>query len=213
MAWFESNINSFIGTGGNSGHGIGGCVAGAGPFMRYDSSLNSNVKFPPYFDDKVILFAGWGGSYWVGRISATGVLSGVSSIFSSDLGGSVLRMKHGPDGALYSISNGRGFFVPDSGDKIYKISYKGPCNPPPVAVREPIARPGLVSERPLLAYISPSSTLVIPEGIRRVEMYSTAGVKVWSYHRDQNLLRAEIPSPAELNRGVYSIRYFADAVK
>jgi cytochrome c len=202
---------AWYGEGGNSGHGISGCVPGAGPFMTFDSTLNSTVKFPPWFDDKVILFQGWGGSYWVGKLSAQGVLSEVKKIFNNGLGGAVLRLKRGPDGALYSISNGGGFFVPGGGDKIFKISYKGTCNPPVVVgVRDGSAGHAVPAHAPTLTYLNRASTLSIPAGVTRVELYNTAGRIVWSQGRGRGSPREILPSPAHLREGVYSMRFITD---
>ncbi len=202
LAWF--------GAGGSSGHGISGCVPGAGPFMRFDSTLNSAVKFPPWFNDKVILFSGWGDSYWVGKLSDQGVLSEVKKIFSTSLGGSVLRIKRGPDGALYSISNGGGYFVPAGGDKIFKISYKGTCNPPPISVslERTRALSGFNAKRPMLAQIHAGATLLLPAGVLGIELYTPAGKKVWSYERRHLELDEGVTAPTGLGQGLYSIRYY-----
>lgn len=198
---------AWYGQGGNSGHGIGGCVPGAGPFMNYDSSLNSTSKFPPWFNDKVILFAGWGGSFWVARMTDQGTLADVKSLFTNrTFGNTVLRMKRGPDGALYTISNGGGFFVPGSADKIWRIAYGGNCNPP-VKVVERIPARGVLESRPLLARLGTASMLDLPEGVRSLHVVDSMGKVVWTHRRDGNLEQSILPAPSHLVQGVYSIRY------
>lgn len=198
LAWY--------GAGGNSGHGLAGCVPGVGPFLSFDSTLSSKSKFPPYFNDKVILFTGWGGDFRVGTLSVGGVLSDVKRIFSSSFGAAVLRAKRGPDGALYTISNGGEFFAPGSGDKIFRISYVGPCNPPVVA-RQPVARSEILPARAMMISLSPISSITLPAGVRKVELYDLGGRKVWSHRRSRSLARETVSAPAGFANGLYSLRY------
>ncbi|HSI80122.1 MAG TPA: ThuA domain-containing protein [Solirubrobacterales bacterium] len=113
--------------------GTGGGPMG-GPMYRYDEALDSDVKWPPYYDGAA-LFYEW-----------TGPLDGYSRPFDNDIwefrldAGQVyeinpvlnnleflrpMDMKFGPDGALYVIEWGTGFGGNNADSGIYRIEYTG----------------------------------------------------------------------------------------
>jgi cytochrome c len=106
----------------------------AGPMYRYDETLESEVKWPPYYDGAA-LFYEW-----------TGPLDGYSRPFDNDIWefrldqGQVyeinpllnsfeffrpMDMMFGPDGALYVIEWGTGFSGSNADSGIYRIEYSG----------------------------------------------------------------------------------------
>ncbi|WP_181768743.1 PQQ-dependent sugar dehydrogenase, partial [Streptomyces albidus (ex Kaewkla and Franco 2022)] len=90
-----------------------------GPVYRYDEDLDSEVKFPEEYDGD--FFAGEFGRQWIKRIEhdADG---GVASINSFPWSGTqVMDMEFGPDGALYVLDYGTGYFNGDENSAVYRI--------------------------------------------------------------------------------------------
>ena len=121
----------------------------SGPTYHYDRvNQNSGVAWPKYWDDK--WFIG-DESTSTNRVAVTVDPNGVPTqeppAFAETLlkiipngGGSDTKLqswmdaKFGPDGALYMLDYGSGFFTLDNNQKLIKISYTGgPATPAPVA--------------------------------------------------------------------------------
>ncbi|GAA2375380.1 PQQ-dependent sugar dehydrogenase [Dactylosporangium salmoneum] len=96
----------------------------AGPVYRYDPNLNSDRKWPQYFDGRA-LFADWGtGQMYTFQLTADG--KGVASIDPLLSSLSFLKpmdFKFGPDGALYLIEWGSGYGGDNTDSGIYRIDY------------------------------------------------------------------------------------------
>jgi len=104
-----------------------------GAVYRYSASLNSDVKFPPSYDGK--LFATEFGRRWIKTISIT-ASGGVGTIANFPWTGTqVMDYEFGPDGALYVLDYGTGWFGGDANSAVYRIEYRVTGgNRPPVAV-------------------------------------------------------------------------------
>ncbi|WP_425508146.1 PQQ-dependent sugar dehydrogenase [Streptomyces bathyalis] len=90
-----------------------------GPVYRYDKDLDSAVKFPKEYDGD--FFAGEFGRRWIKRIEQDSS-GGVTSINSFPWSGTqVMDMEFGPDGALYVLDYGTGFFNGDEHSAVYRI--------------------------------------------------------------------------------------------
>lgn len=90
-----------------------------GPVYRYDEDLDSEVKFPQEYDGD--FFAGEFGRRWIKRIEH-GADGGVTSINSFPWSGTqVMDMEFGPDGALYVLDYGTGYFNGDENSAVYRI--------------------------------------------------------------------------------------------
>lgn len=90
-----------------------------GPVYRYDKDLESDVKFPKEYDGD--FFAGEFGRRWIKRIEQDKG-GGVTSINSFPWSGTqVMDMEFGPDGALYVLDYGTGFFNGDENSAVYRI--------------------------------------------------------------------------------------------
>jgi len=117
----------------------GGGAPMAGPVYRYDPDLDSDVKWPEYWDGKAI-FGEWnqGKLYSFQLDQETGdnlvdinrILPG---IFDNAKGWArPMDFEFGPDGALYIIDWGSGFGGDNDDSGVYKVNYtKG--NPSPIA--------------------------------------------------------------------------------
>ncbi|GAA0388160.1 hypothetical protein GCM10009541_33970 [Micromonospora gifhornensis] len=103
--------------------GGGGAPMG-GPVYRYDADLNSDRKWPAYFDGKALL-GEWNQSrMYTMQLTADGkslvdinrLLDGMSFIRPMDF-------EFGPDGALYMIEWGSGFGGNNDNSGVYRIDY------------------------------------------------------------------------------------------
>ncbi|WP_374196809.1 carbohydrate-binding protein [Streptomyces sp. ISL-100] len=92
-----------------------------GPVYRYDASSTSDVKFPQSYDGN--FFAGEFGRKWIKRI-AQGSDGTVQSINAFPWNGTqVMDMAFGPDGALYVLDYGTGYFNGDANSALYRIEH------------------------------------------------------------------------------------------
>ncbi|AKZ60012.1 putative secreted glycosyl hydrolase [Streptomyces ambofaciens ATCC 23877] len=92
-----------------------------GPVYRYDANSTSEVKFPEEYDGD--FFAGEFGRRWIKRVEAGGDGT-VQSINSFPWSGTqVMDMAFGPDGALYVLDYGTGYFNGDANSALYRIEH------------------------------------------------------------------------------------------
>ncbi|MFJ6852569.1 PQQ-dependent sugar dehydrogenase [Streptomyces sp. NPDC091271] len=92
-----------------------------GPVYRYDAASTSDVKFPESFDGD--FFAGEFGRKWIKRIEQ-GSDGTVQSINAFPWQGTqVMDSAFGPDGALYVLDYGTGYFNGDANSAVYRIEY------------------------------------------------------------------------------------------
>ncbi|MGA5518031.1 lectin [Streptomyces pseudogriseolus] len=92
-----------------------------GPVYRYDANSTSDVKFPAEYDGD--FFAGEFGRRWIKRIE-TGGDGTVQSINAFPWTGTqVMDMAFGPDGALYVLDYGTGYFNGDANSALYRIEH------------------------------------------------------------------------------------------
>ncbi|GAB3125388.1 hypothetical protein GCM10027056_20720 [Glaciibacter psychrotolerans] len=118
--------------------GVSGAPMG-GPIYHYDENLDSDVKWPEYWDGKV-LFGEWnqGKMYSFQLDEATSstifkVNRALPGIFDPAAGfNRMMDFDFGPDGSLYAIDWGSGFGGNNADSGIYKINYNG-GNPAPIA--------------------------------------------------------------------------------
>lgn len=90
-----------------------------GPVYRYDENNDSPAKFPKEFDGD--FFAGEFGRQWIKRIEQ-GEDGEVTKINDFPWSGTqVMDMDFGPDGALYVLDYGTGYFNGDENSALYRI--------------------------------------------------------------------------------------------
>ncbi|MET9943106.1 PQQ-dependent sugar dehydrogenase, partial [Streptomyces halstedii] len=112
-AWIPYDGGSVPEFGGGSESPMGG------PVYRYDAASTSPVKFPQSFDGDY--FAGEFGRKWIKRIEQ-GSDGTVQSINAFPWQGTqVMDMAFGPDGALYVLDYGTGYFNGDANSAVYRI--------------------------------------------------------------------------------------------
>ncbi|MEW2431512.1 ThuA domain-containing protein [Micromonospora sp. NPDC047644] len=103
--------------------GGGGAPMG-GPVYRYDADLNSNRKWPAYYDGKALLGEWNQNKMYTMQVTPDGkslvdinqLLTGMSMIRPMDF-------EFGPDGALYLIEWGSGFGGNNDNSGVYRIDY------------------------------------------------------------------------------------------
>ncbi|WP_413451056.1 PQQ-dependent sugar dehydrogenase [Georgenia phoenicis] len=130
----------------------GGQAPMGGPIYRYDEELDSPTKFPEYWDGKPLM-AEFSQDYvaaiTMDELSSDGVVTNVENFLpnlhletvSQPIWDNVMDMEFGPDGSLYVLEYGDGFFRqnPDAG--LYRVNYVGDGNktPQPSFTASPIS--------------------------------------------------------------------------
>jgi glucose/arabinose dehydrogenase/PKD repeat protein len=104
----------------------------AGPVYRYNASSTSPTRFPQSLDGH--FFAGELGRGWIKPIhlGADGPISGITDFPWN--GKQVMDMAFGPDGALYVLDYGTGYFNGDANSALYRYDYIAGANRAPTAV-------------------------------------------------------------------------------
>ncbi|GIF75023.1 ThuA domain-containing protein [Asanoa siamensis] len=111
-----------IGTGGVGPHG--------GPIYKYDADSDSQVKFPEYFDNAVVFGEFTRDKLFMMRTDGKGNLSGVEQFLPGTVFDNPMEMQFGPDGALYVLEYGDGFFNANPDAQLSVIRYvKGTRSP------------------------------------------------------------------------------------
>ncbi|MDA0638777.1 ThuA domain-containing protein, partial [Nonomuraea sp. MCN248] len=108
----------------------GGAPMG-GPVYRADPDLQSDVKWPAYWDGKAV-FGEWNNDQvWSFQLDESGTeLVEMNRILGSLAFKKPMDMKFGPDGALYLIEWGSGFGGDNADSGIYRIDYIKGTRPP-----------------------------------------------------------------------------------
>ncbi|MDX6742430.1 ThuA domain-containing protein [Actinocorallia sp. A-T 12471] len=101
----------------------GGLAPMGGPFYNYNAASTSERKFPEYYD-KTPFFFEWSRNYIREmRLDAQGNLLKINN-FAPNLDlRSPMDMDFGPDGAMYYLDWGIGWFEDHSDDGVYRVDY------------------------------------------------------------------------------------------
>ncbi|MCM3661085.1 TIM barrel protein [Georgenia satyanarayanai] len=143
-----------------------------GPIYRYNEELDSPTKFPAYWDGKPLM-AEFSQDYvaaiTMDELSSDGVVTAVENFLpnlhletvNQPIWDNVMDMEFGPEGSLYVLEYGDGFFRqnPDAG--LYVVNYVGEGNKTPQASFT--ATPASSSDAPL-EVVFDASTSRDPEG-------------------------------------------------
>jgi glucose/arabinose dehydrogenase/type 1 glutamine amidotransferase len=127
-AWLPYDGGSVpeLGTGGESPMG--------GPTYRFDAALNSPTKFPEYFDGKNFSYEwdrGWIKEFTVG---AGGERGEIKPFFDSMTLTRPMNVEFGPDGSMYVLDYGSGYFGGSEDSAVYRIDYTKGNRTPEVKV-------------------------------------------------------------------------------
>ncbi|MCA2218680.1 PQQ-dependent sugar dehydrogenase [Jidongwangia harbinensis] len=104
----------------------------AGPVYRYNAASTSPTKFPQSLDGH--FFAGELGRGWIKpiHVNADGSVGEISNFPWN--GKQVMDSAFGPDGALYVLDYGTGYFNGDANSALYRFDYLAGANRAPTAV-------------------------------------------------------------------------------
>ncbi|MDG4772293.1 ThuA domain-containing protein [Solwaraspora sp. WMMD792] len=110
--------------------GTGGVGPMGGPIYKFDESLESDYKLPQYFHDAVFFGEFSRDRMFTMRTNGSGKLFGVERFLSTFTFDNPMDMEIGPDGTLYVLDYGDGFFRPNPDASLYQIRYvKGTRGP------------------------------------------------------------------------------------
>ena len=114
-----------------------------GPTYRFDENLQSDTKFPRYYDGKQFIYD-WG-RRWIKTVTENpdGSRGEVEPFFDSMTRTQVMNLEFGPEGSLYVLDYGTGFFSGDANSALYRIDHvAGNRAPNAVSSATPDSGPG-----------------------------------------------------------------------
>ncbi|MBO4208226.1 carbohydrate-binding protein, partial [Micromonospora echinofusca] len=110
--------------------GTGGVGPMGGPIYSYDADLDSPVKFPEYYQDAVVFGEFTRDKIFMMRTDGRGDLVGVEQFLPGFVFDNPMDMEFGPDGSLYLLEYGDGFFRANPDAQLSVIRYvKGTRSP------------------------------------------------------------------------------------
>ncbi|MEV4631291.1 ThuA domain-containing protein [Micromonospora sp. NPDC049523] len=99
----------------------GGLSPMGGPVYRYNAASTSDVAFPQYYDGT--FFAGEFGRRWIKNVKIDSAGEPLKINSFPWTGTQIMDMEFGPDGALYVLDYGTGWFNGDANSALYRIEY------------------------------------------------------------------------------------------
>ncbi|MFG2100189.1 PQQ-dependent sugar dehydrogenase [Micromonospora echinaurantiaca] len=141
--------------------GTGGIGPMAGPAYDYDGRSTSRVKWPAYYDG-VPLFYEWTRDYVKEfRLDRAGEVTDIRPVVPSLVVDNPMDLEFGPDGALYVLEYGDGYFAENPDAQLSRIDFvRGNRTPIPKISADPTA-----GQAPLTVTFSSAGT-VDPDGDR-----------------------------------------------
>lgn len=117
------------------GVGKGSRSTGAGGVYNYRDARKHGYEFPDYYHDKLVAFD-WARD-WIKVISQDkeGNFQSIEPLLDNSVLASPISMAFGPDGTLYVLEYGIGYFTDNHDSKLIKLSFVN-GNRPPVATFE-----------------------------------------------------------------------------
>jgi len=170
-----------------------GETAIGGPMYRYDPKSTSKIKFPPFFEGKVIFFDWSRRTFRTLLLNPDGTLpagnAGVHNFAVTGLpAGSYIDMQYGKDGAMYLLKFSEGGYGIGSGPQLFRVEYTGVSDS--ACYKEFVATAGpttTVDFKPVLRRsvvpVFAHGVMSLPAGYRGLQLFDAAGRMVWSYRR------------------------------
>lgn len=113
-----------------------------GPIYKYNARSSSETKFPEYYDNSVVFGEFTRDKIFMMRTDGNGTLTGVEQFLPGFVFDNPMDMEYGPDGSLYVLEYGDGFFRPNPDAALSVIRYvKAPAR------RWPRSRPRRTTAR------------------------------------------------------------------
>jgi cytochrome c len=110
--------------------GTGGVGPHAGPIYKYDKDSASATKFPEYYNNAVAFGEFTRDKVFMMRTDGKGNLTGVEQFLPGFVFDNPMDLEFGPDGSLYLLEYGDGFFRPNPDAQLAVIRYvKGTRSP------------------------------------------------------------------------------------
>jgi cytochrome c len=104
----------------------GGVAPMAGPMYAFDPELTSPIKWPAEYNGAVFFYE-WTRNFIADfRLAADGSLASVERVPNVTVSGAI-DMEFGPDGALYVLEYGQGFYSAAPDAKLSRIEYRVPA--------------------------------------------------------------------------------------
>jgi PKD repeat protein/type 1 glutamine amidotransferase len=178
--------------------GGGGEGPMAGPVYNFDPDLESDVKFPAYFDNH--FFAGEWTRGWIRDIAmdAEGDVAGIDPFFDSMTLYAAMDMEFGPDGSLYVLDYGNGgYFTGNENSAVYKIN----------AINEGARSPSASATATPDTGVAPLSVKFSSEGSSDPDAGDSIVGYAWDFQNDGSVDSTE-PNPTFVYtaNGVYDAR-------
>jgi PKD repeat protein/glucose/arabinose dehydrogenase/type 1 glutamine amidotransferase len=175
--------------------GTGGVGPMGGPVYHYDSRLDSATKFPEYYDNAVVFGEFTRDKIFMMRTDGRGHLAGIEQFLPGFVFDNPMDMEFGPDGSLYLLEYGDGFFRANPDAQLSVIRYvKGTRSPVAALSATPTS-----GQAPLTVQFSSAGSSDPDPG----ESISFA----WDFTGDATIDSAD-PSPSftYLTNGVYTAK-------
>lgn len=182
----------------------------SGPILRYQGTLASDIKMPPHFDGKWLIFEN--ARNWAKLVtlndSGTQVLEvedfpGYSTTMRPSGAVGMIDMKIGPhDGALYIAHYAADFFASSNATRVSRVEYTGNCLP--VNVRYAASEMRARRTRGFL-HAHQGGTLAWPQDMRRVELFDLQGRRLHAAVRSNG--EAVVSIPDRLRSGLLRVRF------
>jgi cytochrome c len=196
--------------------GIKACGFGAGAVYHYDAGLASTVKFPPWFESKLLIFGIGGG--WQPKLAIVppGPVAPLKSAVAApwtaggiNFSAGVHDMEYGMgDGALYVLDYGGAFYNNNGDAGLFRITYNGCLPPVGTALRSRKAGDGTETGRTGFVVLADAGMrpIQVPAGARGVEAWTLSGRKVWEnwFLADAE---ATLTLPASLRTGLVRLKW------
>ncbi len=135
--------------------GANGVAPMGGPAYHYDPRNRSTNKWPRYFDGVPIFYEWTRDALFEFRLDRRGRFDQIRPLLPSIVFQNPIDMQFGPDGALYTLEYGDGYFSENPAAQLARVDFVQPGNFTPVAVVTASANFGLA---PLTVQLSSAGT-------------------------------------------------------
>ncbi|NYE38606.1 PKD repeat protein/type 1 glutamine amidotransferase [Nocardioides cavernae] len=178
--------------------GGGGEGPMAGPVYNFDPDLDSDVKFPEYFDNH--FFAGEWTRGWIRDVAmeADGDVAGIDPFFDSMTLYAAMDMEFGPDGSLYVLDYGNGgYFTGNENSAVYKIN----------AINDGARSPSATASATPDSGVAPLTVQFSSEGSSDPDTGDSIASYAWDFQNDGSVDSTQ-PNPTFVyeDEGVYDAR-------
>ncbi len=191
----------------------GGEAAIGSPMYRYDPKLVSTVKFPPFYEGKVVFFDWTRRIFRLMTLGPTGTLASTASAVKPfapkglTTAFSYIDAQFGPAGELYVLKFSDDNASLGAGPALYRIEFTGAYDD---SCYVPFGPDNIGTQ--IKKNVKPFASLhgkgfyQLPVGYRSLELFDLSGRKVWTYRRENAVHALEVPLPSNLSRGIFQAR-------